>query len=53
LEDEYCDEENIEEEPVYERTNDPTDINNYNTDFIQEDVYSTQETLNIIRAVSS
>ena len=53
LEDHYCDEENIEEEVVDERTNDPTDINNYNTDFIQEDVYSTQETLNIIRAVSS
>jgi len=52
-EDDYCDEENIDGEVVDEKTNDPTDINNYNTAFIQEDVYSTQETLNIIRAVSS
>jgi hypothetical protein len=53
LEDDYCHEENIDEEVVDQGTNDPTDINNYNTSFIQEDIYSTQETLNIIRAVSS
>jgi hypothetical protein len=53
LEHDYCDEENIDEEVVDQGNNDPTDINNYNTSFIQEDIYSTQETLNIIRAVSS
>jgi hypothetical protein len=49
---ENFDEEHVDEEHVDENTSDPNDIENYNTAFIREDIYSTQETIEITRAVS-
>ena len=58
LEEQETYQENLDEyedEPEEEITNDPndtTDIDNYNTEFIREDIYSTQQTIEIARAVS-
>jgi hypothetical protein len=49
---ENVDEEEYDEENLYQSTNDPNDIENYNTEFITEDIYSTQDTIEITRAVS-
>lgn len=44
------DHENIDDFPT--NPNDPYNIDNYNMEFITEDIYSTQEAISIIRGVS-
>jgi hypothetical protein len=53
IDEEICDNENVDEDEYTSDPNDPNDIENYNTAFIKEDIYSTQETIEITRAVSS
>lgn len=48
---EFCDEQ-TQIHDVYNQI-DPYDIDSYNTEFITEDIYSTQETIEITRAVSN
>jgi von Willebrand factor type A domain len=52
--DECEDHEDVEEDEQYNivKSDDPNDIENYNTAFIREDIYSTQETIEITRAIS-
>jgi hypothetical protein len=52
IDEECMDEECMDEENIAQVTADPNDIENYNAAFIREDVYSTQETIQITRAVS-
>jgi hypothetical protein len=52
--DECEDHEDVEEDEQHKiaKSDDPNDIENYNTAFIREDIYSTQETIEITRAIS-